>query len=71
MFSIVYNRSQFNHNCNGGDQMGKSYPVSARVSENIKQYLDELVEKGIAINTSEALKLCIRYAKQKKMEDEI
>ncbi|MBN2489176.1 MAG: hypothetical protein JXA98_09115 [Methanosarcinaceae archaeon] len=51
--------------------MGISYPVSARVSENIKQYLDELVERGIAINTSEALKICIRYAKQKKMEDEI
>jgi len=48
-----------------------SYPVSARVSEDSKQYLDKLVDMGIAINTSEALKICIRYAKQKKMEDEI
>ena len=51
--------------------MKRSYPVSARVSEDIKQYLSGLVEMGIAINTSEALKLCIRYAKQKKMEEEL
>ncbi|MBP2029313.1 Arc/MetJ-type ribon-helix-helix transcriptional regulator [Methanohalophilus levihalophilus] len=51
--------------------MKRSYPVSARVSEDMKQYLDSLVNKGIAINTSEALKLCVRYAKQKKMEEEL
>lgn len=51
--------------------MSRSYAVSARVSENSKQYLEKLVEKGIAINKSEALKLCIRYAKQMKMEEEI
>lgn len=51
--------------------MKRSYPVSARVSEDMKQYLDNLVSAGIAINTSEALKLCVRYAKQKKMEEEL
>ncbi|MDR6223561.1 hypothetical protein [Methanococcoides alaskense] len=51
--------------------MGRSYPVSARVSEDSKQYLQDLVQKGFAINMSEALKICIRYAKQKKMEEEI
>ncbi len=51
--------------------MKRSYPVSARVSEDMKQYLDSLVDTGIAINTSEALKLCLRYAKQKKMEEEL
>ncbi len=51
--------------------MGRSYPVSARVSEDIKNYLDDLVENGLAINRSEALKICIRYAKHKKMEEEI
>ncbi len=51
--------------------MGKSYAVSARISEDSKLYLEKLVEMGIAINKSEALKLCIRYAKQKKMEDEL
>ena len=51
--------------------MKRSYPVSARVSEDMKQYLDNLVNTGIAINTSEALKLCLRYAKQKKMEEEL
>ncbi|WP_172633394.1 ribbon-helix-helix protein, CopG family [Methanosalsum zhilinae] len=51
--------------------MGRSYPVSARVSEDSKDYLDKLVEMGIAINRSEALKICIRYAKQNKMEDEM
>ena len=51
--------------------MRRSYAVSARVSEDSKQYLERLVDMGIAINKSEALKLCIRYAKQKKMEEEI
>ncbi|MGM0771836.1 MAG: hypothetical protein ACQESU_09580 [Halobacteriota archaeon] len=51
--------------------MSRSYPVSARISEDSKQYLQHLVEEGVAINTSEALKICIRYAKQKKMEEEI
>jgi len=51
--------------------MNKSYPVSARVSEDSKIYLDKLIELGIAINRSEALKICIRYAKHKKMEEEI
>lgn len=51
--------------------MNRSYPVSARISEDSKLYLDKLVEMGIAINTSEALKLCVRYAKQKRMEEEI
>ncbi len=51
--------------------MRRSYPISARVSEDIKNYLDGLVEKGLAINRSEALKICVRYAKQKKMEEEI
>lgn len=51
--------------------MNRSYPVSARISEDSKLYLDRLVEMGIAINTSEALKLCVRYAKQKKMEEEL
>ena len=49
--------------------MKRSYAVSARVSEDSKQYLDSLVSKGIAINKSEALKICIRYAKQMKMEE--
>jgi Arc/MetJ-type ribon-helix-helix transcriptional regulator len=51
--------------------MNRSYPVSARISEDSKNYLEKLVEMGIAINTSEALKLCVRYAKQKKMEEEL
>lgn len=51
--------------------MNRSYPVSARVSEDSKLYLDKLIELGIAINRSEALKICIRYAKHKKMEEEI
>lgn len=51
--------------------MKRSYAVSARISENMKNYLLDLVDNGIAINTSEAVKLCIRYAKQKKMEDEL
>jgi Arc/MetJ-type ribon-helix-helix transcriptional regulator len=41
------------------------------VSEDLKNYLDALVERGMAINTSEAVKICIRYAKQKKMEEEL
>ncbi|AEH61138.1 hypothetical protein Mzhil_1284 [Methanosalsum zhilinae DSM 4017] len=67
MFSIVYSRYK---NLNVRN-MGRSYPVSARVSEDSKDYLDKLVEMGIAINRSEALKICIRYAKQNKMEDEM
>jgi len=51
--------------------MNRSYAVSARVSEDSKLYLEMLVERGIAINKSEALKICIRYAKQMKMEEEI
>jgi Arc/MetJ-type ribon-helix-helix transcriptional regulator len=51
--------------------MAQSYPVSTRISEDGKKYLDKLVEMGIAINTSEALKICVRYAKQKKMEEEL
>jgi len=51
--------------------MNRSYPVSARVSEDINQYLEKLVSSGLAINRSEALKLCIRYAKQMKMEEVI
>jgi len=51
--------------------MNRSYPVSARISEDSRTYLDKLVEMGIAINRSEALKLCVRYAKQKKMEEEL
>ncbi len=51
--------------------MANSYPVSARISEDSKVYLDTLVEMGIAINRSEAMKLCIRYAKQKRMEEEL
>ncbi|OJH48809.1 hypothetical protein MPF_1657 [Methanohalophilus portucalensis FDF-1] len=51
--------------------MRKSYPVSARVSEDSKKYLENLVELGIAINTSEALKLCIRFAKQNNMEEKL
>ena len=54
-----------------GNKMGRSYPVSARISEDSKEYLQHLVEEGVAINMSEALKICIRYAKQKKMEEEI
>jgi Arc/MetJ-type ribon-helix-helix transcriptional regulator len=42
-----------------------------RVAEDLKNYLDTLVERGMAINTSEAVKICIRYAKQKKMEEEL
>ncbi len=49
----------------------RSYPVSAKISEDLKTYLERLVDRGIAINTSEAVKICIRYAKQKKMEEEI
>ncbi|MCX9011330.1 MAG: hypothetical protein OIN66_09425 [Candidatus Methanoperedens sp.] len=49
----------------------RSYPISAKISEDLKIYLEKLVDRGIAINTSEAVKICIRYAKQKKMEDEI
>ncbi|KAF5418087.1 MAG: hypothetical protein C5S45_09850 [Candidatus Methanocomedens sp.] len=41
------------------------------MSEDLKNYLDTLVERGMAINTSEAVKICIRYAKQKKMEEEL
>jgi len=41
------------------------------VAEDLKNYLDTLVERGMAINTSEAVKICIRYAKQKKMEEEL
>ena len=70
MFSIVYN-SVTKLPYIGGEQMRRSYAVSARVSEDSKQYLERLVDMGIAINKSEALKLCIRYAKQKKMEEEI
>jgi hypothetical protein len=51
--------------------MRKSYPVSARVSEDSKKYLEKLVDMGIAINTSEALKLCIRFAKQNNMEEKL
>jgi Arc/MetJ-type ribon-helix-helix transcriptional regulator len=51
--------------------MKRSYPVSTRISNDLKEYLDSLVEQGIAINTSEAIKICIRYAKQKKMEEEL
>jgi len=51
--------------------MGRSHAVSARVSEDSKLYLEKLVDMGIAINISEALKICVRYAKQKKMEDEL
>ncbi|MBE0521812.1 MAG: hypothetical protein IBX39_06030 [Candidatus Methanoperedenaceae archaeon] len=49
----------------------RSHPISARISEDSIQYLDKLVDLGIAINTSEAVKICIRYAKQKKMEEEL
>ncbi len=49
----------------------RSYPISAKISEDLKIYLEKLVDRGIAINTSEAVKICIRYAKQKKMEEEI
>ncbi len=49
----------------------RSYPISAKISEDLKLYLEKLVDRGIAINTSEAVKICIRYAKQKKMEEEI
>jgi len=49
----------------------RSFAISARISEDSKNYLDNLVEMGIAINTSEAVKICIRYAKQKKMEEEL
>ncbi len=51
--------------------IARSYAISARISEDSKQYLDKLVDLGIAINTSEAVKICIRYAKQKKMEEEL
>ncbi len=59
------------NNIQSWSNMNKSYPVSARVSEDSKIYLDKLIELGIAINRSEALKICIRYAKHKKMEEEI
>ncbi len=49
----------------------RSYPISAKISEDLRLYLEKLVDKGIAINTSEAVKICVRYAKQKKMEEEI
>ena len=49
----------------------RSYPISAKISEDLKIYLEKLVDRGIAINTSEAVKICVRYAKQKKMEEEI
>ena len=49
--------------------MNRSYPVSVRVSEDINQYLKKLVNIGIAINKSEALKLCVKYAKEIKMEE--
>ncbi len=66
MFSIVYNCRQ------GGSHITiRSHAISARVSGDLKNYLDTLVERGMAINTSEAVKICIRYAKQKKMEEEL
>ncbi len=68
MFSIVYNSNRITVKMK---TMTRSYPVSARISEDSKIYLESLVEMGIAINKSEALKLCIRYAKQKKMEEEL
>jgi Arc/MetJ-type ribon-helix-helix transcriptional regulator len=49
----------------------RSFPISAKISEDLKNYLEKLVDRGIAINTSEAVKICVRYAKQKKMEEEI
>lgn len=51
--------------------VSRSYAISARISEDLKTYLEKLVDRGIAINTSEAVKICIRYAKQKKMEEEL
>ncbi len=51
--------------------VSRSHAISARISEDLKAYLEKLVDRGIAINTSEAVKICVRYAKQKKMEDEI
>lgn len=51
--------------------VSRSYAISARVSEDLKDYLEKLVDRGIAINTSEAVKICVRYAKQKKMEEEL
>jgi len=60
-----------NGNFHNGVNMNRSYSVSARVSEDINQYLEKLVNSGLAINKSEALKLCIRYAKQMKMEEVI
>lgn len=49
----------------------RSYPISAKISEDLREYLEKLVDRGIAINTSEAVKICIRYAKQKRMEEEL